>query len=150
MTKNLQVAIDTSAQLREKEKRNEKRRQLEKYYQEGTNKLVDVNGKEIHISNHVFEVLLQILPALEQGRTTVTISPNSAEMTTQQAADILNVSRPHLIKLLDNNEIPYTRTGSHRRIQVKDVMDYKEKKDTRCRKSLQEMTEIMEENGLFD
>jgi excisionase family DNA binding protein len=98
----------------------------------------------------LFKVLQEILPVLEEVRTTVTISPNSAEMTTQEAADILNVSRPHLIKLLDNNKIPYTKTGSHRRIKVKDVMDYKEKKDTQCRQSLSEMAEIMQENGLFD
>lgn len=98
----------------------------------------------------MFKVLQEIVPALEQGRITVTISPTDAEMTTQEAADILNVSRPHLIKLLDNNEIPYTKTGSHRRIKVKDVMDYKEKKDSQCRQSLNEMAEIMQENGLFD
>lgn len=146
MTKSLLVAIKAPTKLRGKARK----KQFETNYHKGTNKLVDVNGEEIAISNHVFEVLRQILPELEQGQTTVTISPNSAEMTTQQAADILNVSRPHLIKLLNNNEIPYTKTGSHRRIKVKDVMDYKEKKDTQCRQSLNEMTEIMEENGLFD
>ena len=111
---------------------------------------MSTDGTKFPISEHVFEVLLQILPVLEQGRATVTISPNNAEMTTQEAADILNISRPHLVKLLDNNEIAYTKTGSHRRLKVKDIMDYKEKKDTQCRQSLSEMAEIMQENGLFD
>jgi excisionase family DNA binding protein len=145
MSKNLLIAIDTPAKPC-----GDVRRQFEQYYEKGTHKLVNADGTELPISDNLFKVLQEILPVLEEGRTTVTISPNSAEMTTQEAADVLNVSRPHLVKLLDNNEIPYTKTGSHRRIKVKDVMDYKEKKDTRCRKSLDEMSEIMQENGLFD
>ena len=145
MSKNLLVAIDTPAKPCIYVERK-----FEQYYQKGTHKLVNADGTELPISDNLFKVLQEILPVLEEGRTTVTISPNSAEMTTQEAADILNVSRPHLIKLLDNNKIPYTKTGSHRRIKVKDVMDYKEKKDTQCRQSLSEMAEIMQENGLFD
>lgn len=145
MSKNLLVAIDTSAKPC-----SDARGKFEQSYQKGIHKLVNADGTELPISDNLFKVLQKILPILEEGRTTVTISPNSAEMTTQEAADILNVSRPHLIKILDNNEIPYTKTGSHRRIKVKDVMDYKEKKDTQCRKSLSKMVEIMQENGLFD
>jgi excisionase family DNA binding protein len=145
MSKNLLIAIDTPAKPC-----GDARRQFEQYYEKGTHKLVNADGTELPISDNLFKVLQKIVPVLEEGRTTVTISPNSAEMTTQEAADVLNVSRPHLIKLTENNEIPYTKTGSHRRIKVKDVMDYKEKKDTQCRKSLDEMSEIMQENGLFD
>lgn len=145
MSKNLLVTIDIPTKCC-----GEGRRRLKQSYEKGTHELVNADGTKLPISDHVFEVLKQILPVLEQGRTIVTISPNSAEMTTQQAADILNVSRPHLIKLLDNNEIPYTKTGSHRRIKVKDVMDYKENKDTQCRQSLSHMAEIMQENGIFD
>jgi excisionase family DNA binding protein len=145
MSKNLLVTIDTPAKPC-----GDVRRQLKQSHEKVTHELVSADGRILAISDNVFEVLLQILPVLEQGRTTVTITPMNSEMTTQEAADILNVSRPHLIKLLENNEIPYTKTGSHRRIKVKDVMDYKEKKDTQCRQSLSEMAEIMQENGLFD
>ncbi len=119
-------------------------------YQAGEHKLVGADGREIPIPDNLFKVLLEILPALKNGRTTVTISPANRQLTTQEAADILNVSRPYLIKLLEQNEIPYTRTGSHRRIQVKDLIDYKEKRDTQRSQSLSKMTGIMEENGLFD
>lgn len=145
MSKNLLITIDSQGN-----RSDDLRKQLEERYQTGTHKLVRADGTELLISDNVFQVLLQILPALEQGRTTVTITPTNRELTTQEAADILNVSRPHLIKLLENNEIPYTKTGSHRRIKVKDLMVYKEKKDSQCRQSLLEMTEIMQENGLFD
>ncbi len=87
---------------------------------------------------------------LENRQTRITISPANHEMTTQQAADILNVSRRDLIRLLENNEIPYVKTGNHRLIKVKDVIDYKEERDIQCRKSLDEMKDIMQENGLFD
>lgn len=131
MSKNLLVTIDSQGNCS-----SNLRKQIEERYQTNTHKLVRADGTELPISDNVFQVLQQILPALEQGRTTVTITPTNCEMTTQEAADILNVSRPHLIKLLENNEIPYTKTGSHRRIKVKDLMDYKEKKDSQYHHSL--------------
>jgi excisionase family DNA binding protein len=145
MSKNLLISINSQVN-----RSGDSRKQLENRYQTGTYKLVAADGTELPVSDDVFQILKEIVPALENRRTTVTISPTNHEMTTQQAADILNVSRPHLIKLLENNEIPYVKTGSHRRIKVNDVMDYKQKRDVRCRQSLNEMTEIMQENGLFD
>ncbi|MBO3462678.1 helix-turn-helix domain-containing protein [Aetokthonos hydrillicola Thurmond2011] len=144
MPKNLLVTIDTPAKPF-----GDRKRQSKQNYEKVTHQLVSADGTQIPISDDVFKVLLEIVPILEQGQATVTISPNSAEISTQQAADILNVSRPHLVKLLDNNEIPHTKTGTHRRIKVKDLMDYKEKKDTQCRQSLREMVEIMQETGLY-
>ncbi len=126
------------------------RKHLEQNYHNRINKLISADGEELHVSDNLFKILREILPLLETGRTTVTISPNNAEMTTQEAADFLNVSRPYLIKLLDCGDISYTRTGSHRRIKVKDVMEYKQKKESQRYKALGELTSIMQEHGLFD
>ncbi|MUG94944.1 helix-turn-helix domain-containing protein [Scytonema sp. UIC 10036] len=145
MAKNLLVTIDTPKKIC-----GNARKQFEQYYQKDTPKLVNANGEEIPISDNVFKVLQEILPALEQGKTIVTISPANSEVTTQEAADILNVSRPYLIKLLNNNEIPHVKTGSHRRIKLKDVMDYKEKREAQTAQSFNQLTEIMQDNGLFD
>ncbi|GIK64303.1 MAG: hypothetical protein BroJett018_20970 [Chloroflexota bacterium] len=71
------------------------------------------------------ELLLEILQAMAAGRG-VTIIPQNAELTTVQAAEILNVSRPFLIKLLENGAIPYHKVGTHRRVRMEDVMHYKE------------------------
>jgi excisionase family DNA binding protein len=69
-------------------------------------------------------LLLDILGAMAAGQG-VTIIPEDAELTTVQAADILHVSRPFLIKLLDEGKVPYRRVGKHRRIRMEDVMNYK-------------------------
>ncbi len=69
-------------------------------------------------------LLLDILGAMASGQG-ITIIPEDAELTTVQAADILHVSRPFLIKLLDEGKIPYRRVGKHRRIRMEDVMNYK-------------------------
>ena len=69
-------------------------------------------------------LLLDILGAMASGQG-VTIIPEDAELTTVQAADILHVSRPFLIKLLDEGKIPYRKVGKHRRIRMEDVMNYK-------------------------
>ncbi|MEZ4672321.1 MAG: helix-turn-helix domain-containing protein [Anaerolineae bacterium] len=69
-------------------------------------------------------LLLDILGAMASGQG-VTIIPEDAELTTVQAADILHMSRPFLIKLLDEGKIPYRRVGKHRRIRMEDVMNYK-------------------------
>lgn len=69
-------------------------------------------------------LLLDILGAMASGQG-VTLIPEDAELTTVQAADILHVSRPFLIKLLEEGQIPYHRVGKHRRIRMEDVMNYK-------------------------
>jgi len=69
-------------------------------------------------------LLMDILEAMAAGRG-VTIMPENAELTTVQAAEVLNVSRPFLIKLLDEQKIPHRRVGKHRRIRMEDMMAYK-------------------------
>jgi excisionase family DNA binding protein len=73
-------------------------------------------------------LLMNILEAMAAGRG-VTIIPENAELTTVQAADVLNVSRPFLIKLLEDGAIPHRKVGKHRRVRMEDVMAYKERID---------------------
>jgi excisionase family DNA binding protein len=74
------------------------------------------------------QLLMDILEAMAAGRS-VTIIPEDAELTTVQAAEVLNVSRPFLIGLLEKNVIPYRKVGTHRRVRMEDVMAYKARID---------------------
>ena len=75
---------------------------------------------------------------------------SSAELSTQQAANILNVSRPYLIKLLESGEIPYYKVGKHRRILAQELYNYKSDIDTERSQTLDELTALTQELGLDD
>ncbi|MDZ8051169.1 MAG: helix-turn-helix domain-containing protein [Aulosira sp. ZfuVER01] len=79
----------------------------------------------------------------------VAVVPEERELTTQQAANFLNVSRPYLIKLLEQGEIPYIQVGSHRRVLFDDLKKYKQQRDTERQQGLKELTQFFEEEGLY-
>jgi excisionase family DNA binding protein len=91
-------------------------------------------------------MLAQVLAMLANGQG-VQIMPDRAMLTTQQAADVMNVSRPYLIGLLEREEIPYEMVGTHRRIAFADLLEYKRKDDQRRRSVLDELTALGEEFG---
>ena len=78
----------------------------------------------------------------------MTLIPVHAELTTQQAADILNVSRPFLIEQLEKGVIPYRKVGTHRRVMFEDLMEYKQTMDHNRLKALEELSVIDQELGL--
>ncbi len=90
----------------------------------------------------------QILDLLGQGRG-VQIMPREAELTTQQAADMLNVSRPYLISLLESGQIPFRRVGRHRRITFEALMEYKRRDDLERRAAADDLADLSEELGLY-
>jgi len=85
------------------------------------------------------KLLMAILEDMAAGRT-VTLVPRNAELTTQEAADFLNVSRPFFVQLLEKKQIPFRLVGSHRRVRFEDVLRYKEDIDLQRRKTLDELT----------
>lgn len=94
-------------------------------------------------------LLAQILGYLASGEG-VNVMPDSAELTTQQAAEFLNVSRPYLIKLLEAEQIPYRRVGTHRRIRFRDLRAYQSKDDLERRRAADELTQLSQELGCTD
>ena len=90
----------------------------------------------------------QILELLAQGRG-VQIFPKEVELSTQQAAAMLNVSRPYLIGLLEADKIPFRRVGRHRRVRFEDLMDYKRRDDRSRRAAADELTKLSEELELY-
>ncbi len=110
--------------------------------------LLGADGEQMEVPTSLFRVLCQAVPLLlrEQG---LIIAPIHKELTTQEAADLLNVSRPHLIKLLEQGEIPYTKTGTHRRIKLEDLLAYKERRGRERRQALDRLTRMSYEMGLY-
>ena len=92
----------------------------------------------LHVPPEVRRLLVRILSELAQGNG-VTVLPVTAELTTQQAADFLNVSRPYLVSLLEAAKIPYRRVGTRRRVRRLDLMRFKEIEEARRRKALDDL-----------
>lgn len=95
----------------------------------------------------IFELMLEILNQAAQGHS-VTLIPSNKEFTTQEAADLLNVSRPFIIKLLEEGKIPFHKVGAHRRIKAQDLMSYQRKSDEESMKAFQEMANLAQDAGL--
>lgn len=81
----------------------------------------------VELPGEVYDVLLQVVDAMRKGLS-VTISPTSQTLTSQQAADLLGISRPTLIKALNAGDLPFTRSGTHRRLALTDVLEYRERR----------------------
>lgn len=90
--------------------------------------------KRVHLPASAVQMLMDILVNISQGNA-VQVVPVHAELTTQQAADILMVSRPYLVKLLDEKKIEHRKVGSHRRIRYNDLLKFKEQEE-RARKAV--------------
>ena len=108
---------------------------------------IEPQEESISIPISAFRLLNTILTEMAQGNA-VTLIPTHAELTTQQAADLLNVSRPFLVKLLDEGKMPSRMVGKFRRVRFDDLMNYKRKDDETRAKVLDQLTAEAQELGL--
>lgn len=113
----------------------------------GGEMLVRLGRRTIRIPEGAQEKLLDVLHHLASGHD-VAVVPVYAELTTQQAADLLGVSRPHLVTLLEAGEMPFRRIGRHRRVRADDLLAYQERRRRERRALLAELTQEAQEMGL--
>ena len=104
-------------------------------------------GEEVPLPLAAVRLLKEVLAEMAQGHA-VTLIPSRAELTTQQAADLLGVSRPYLIGLLEQRKIPYRLVGQHRRVRLDDLLAYKRTDDESRRRIADELTADAQELGM--
>lgn len=112
-------------------------------------RLVNADGTTVDIPDELAGVLEAVVEHLKAGNG-VSVAPLHEELTTAEAAQLLNVSRPHLIKLLDRGDLAFRMVGTHRRLRFVDVLTYRDRTDAAARAALDELTRHAEELGLYD
>ena len=124
-------------------------RELNRMLQLGSPALVSADGKRLELPAAVFRLLKDIARNMQLGRAVVLV-PENRQLTTQRAADLLGVSRPHLIKLLQSGDLQYHRAGSHRRIYLVDLAAYQKRRDIERKAALNRIAREAFESGLYD
>ena len=104
-------------------------------------------SEDLIVPGYAINLLLDILTEMSKGNA-ITVMPIHAELSTQETAELLNVSRPHLVELLEQGKIPFRKVGTHRRVLAKDVFDYKQRIDSDRFKALDELAAQAQELGM--
>ena len=108
---------------------------------------VEKSGEFIQVPSKLIGIISDIIASMAEGKS-VAILDTDSELTTQEAAEILKVSRPHLIKLLDSGEIPHRKVGSHRRIVLSDILNYQESQKKKREIHLEKLVEQAQDMNL--
>lgn len=122
---------------------------LEELHSENPEIEIEETHEKIRIPLKALKLLAQILKVTSQGKP-ISIVPIVTEMTTQSAAELLGCSRPHLVKLLERGEIPFTMIGRHRRVRYEDIIEYRKQMKKEQEQRIIQMMKSDEESGLYD
>jgi excisionase family DNA binding protein len=110
-------------------------------------RIIGPTGQEIELPDPIFEALTAIVEALREGNG-VSVIPVHHLLTTNEAADLLNISRPFLVRLLDEGAIPFERVGTHRRLRLGDVLAFRLQREEQRRDALSKLVRQAEDLGL--
>ena len=108
-----------------------------------------VGEERVEVPAPLVRVMVQWLRSVERGEP-VTLVPEEKLLTTQQAADLLGVSRQYFVQLLERGGLPFTKAGTHRRVRAGDLLAYKRHRDSPRRAALDRLVELSEELGLYE
>jgi len=114
---------------------------------EGVKIKIQETGEFVTVPTKALDLLFYILNNMAEGRS-ISLVPSDSEISTQQAADMLNVSRPHIVKLLEEGTIPHKKVGSHRRILLEDIVEYDKRLKEEREASLKYLAEQAQNLGL--
>ncbi|MHC8609040.1 excisionase family DNA-binding protein [Paenarthrobacter ureafaciens] len=106
------------------------------------------DGGHLEMPGPAAELMIRILGKMAAGQG-VTVIPMNAELTTQQAADLLNVSRPYLVRLLESGQIEFRKVGTHRRVMAESLYDYKRRALVAQKDAADELSALGQEMGLI-
>jgi excisionase family DNA binding protein len=124
-------------------------RALRELVQRGAVKVVGSKGKSVPLPQPVVTLLDEILKNMQVGKA-VSIVSEHQQLTTQRAANLLGVSRPFMVRLVEEGKIPYHMVGSHRRVYLKDVLKYKQQRDKERHDAINRMARMELEAGTYD
>lgn len=111
--------------------------------------MITAAGEQITMSSEVASMMLEVLDTLANGQA-VTVIPRQRMLTTQEAADLLNISRPTFIKILDRGELPFEMRGRHRRVRLEDLLQYQRSLEAVRGEELDAMQRDAEADGLYE
>jgi excisionase family DNA binding protein len=123
--------------------------QLERLLRRGTLSLVSGSGKKVALPASVYEVLKRVVALMADG-SAVTLVPDNQVITTQRAADILGMSRPFFIKLLETGAMAHHRVGNQRRVYLRDVLQFAHKREHERQAALNRLSRHAFETGLYE
>lgn len=115
----------------------------------GPIRLVGQSGREYELPETVTRLLGQMIHALARGEA-IAVVPVRQDLTTQEAADLINVSRQHLVHLLDRGDIRHYKVGTHRRVALCDLLDYKRQRDRDREAGFAELAQLSQDLGLYE
>ena len=104
-------------------------------------------SEDLILPGYAINLLLAMLTEMSKGNA-ITVMPIHAELSTQETAELLNVSRPHLVDLLEQGKMPFRKVGAHRRVLANDVFDYKQRIDEARFKALDDLAAQAQELGM--
>jgi len=105
------------------------------------------SDQTINLPKAAIDLLFKIISTIADGRS-ISLMASNAVLSTQQGAEFLNISRPHFVKLLERGDMPFTKIGKHRKVNVEDVLNYQKEHTTRQHKAIERMQDIAQEHNM--